>query len=168
MALKLVDYKEEYDSYQGNTITLVLHTYGKADVEYFRDHLRQLVCSDIERIVFYTSDNAHTRVYDTCANVSFDIKKVIYNNPATIVLWKDGTKTVVKCQENDTYDPEKGLAMCFAKKALDNKGHYMETFKKWQSQEDSADNNFSTAIKRVLEAYADTGEEKTTVVKSNG
>ena len=31
------------------------------------------------------------------------IKKVIFNDPATIVLWDDGTKTVVKCSEGDTY-----------------------------------------------------------------
>lgn len=48
-------------------------------------------------------------------------KKVIYHNPATIVLWEDGTKTVVKCDPKDTYDPEKGLALCFMKKALGNK-----------------------------------------------
>ena len=44
------------------------------------------------------------------------IKDVIFNNPATIVLWKDGTKTVVKCQKGDTYNPELGLAMCIIKK----------------------------------------------------
>ena len=52
---------------------------------------------------------------------SFKYEKVIYHNPATIVLWKDGTKTVVKCDPKDTYDPEKGLALCFMKKALGNK-----------------------------------------------
>lgn len=59
------------------------------------------------------------------------IKDVIFNNPATIVLWKDGTKTVVKCQEGDTYDKEKGLALCIAKKYLGNKGNFNEVFKKW-------------------------------------
>lgn len=39
------------------------------------------------------------------------IKKVIFNDPATIILWKDGTKTVVKCQEGDTYDKEK-VSIC--------------------------------------------------------
>ena len=33
-----------------------------------------------------------------------NIKKVIFSNPATIVLWNDGTKTVVKCGENETFD----------------------------------------------------------------
>ena len=60
----------------------------------------------------------------------FKIEKVIYNNPATIVFWKDGTKTVVKACGDDEYDPEKGLAMAISKKALGNKGNYYETFKK--------------------------------------
>ena len=46
------------------------------------------------------------------------IKNVIFNDPATIVMWSDGTKTVVKCGENDTFDPEKGIAMCCMKKLL--------------------------------------------------
>lgn len=60
------------------------------------------------------------------------IKNVIFNDPATIVMWSDGTKTVVKCGENDIFDPEKGLAMAISKKLLgDNKGRYFEEFKKW-------------------------------------
>ena len=59
------------------------------------------------------------------------IKKVIFNNPATIVLWADGTKTVVKRQKGDRYDKEKGLAMCIAKKALGNQGNYCNVFKEW-------------------------------------
>ena len=59
------------------------------------------------------------------------IKNVIFNDPATIVFWSDGTKTVVKTQWNECYDPEKGLAMAISKKALGNKGNYYNTFKKW-------------------------------------
>lgn len=44
-------------------------------------------------------------------------KSVIFNNPATIVFWKDGSKTVAKAH-NEAFDPEKGLAICYAKKAL--------------------------------------------------
>lgn len=59
------------------------------------------------------------------------IEKVIFNDPATIVFWSDGTKTTVKCQPNDTYSKETGLAMCIAKKFLGNKGNFNETFKKY-------------------------------------
>ena len=60
-----------------------------------------------------------------------DIKKVIFNDPATIVYWKDGTKTVVKCQDGDVYDKEKGLAMCVAKKFFGNKGNFNKVFNKF-------------------------------------
>nr|DAQ07458.1 MAG TPA: hypothetical protein [Caudoviricetes sp.] len=63
-----------------------------------------------------------------------EIKKVIFNNPATIVYWEDRSKTVVKC-EKEKYDPEKGLAMAIAKKALGNKGNYFEVFKKWVGED---------------------------------
>ncbi len=51
------------------------------------------------------------------------IKRVIFQAPATIVFWADGTKTVVKCSKNDTYDAEKGLAMAVLKKYW-GKGYY--------------------------------------------
>ena len=46
------------------------------------------------------------------------IKKVIFNDPATIVFWKDGTKTIVKRQEGAEFDPEKGLAMAICRHYL--------------------------------------------------
>ena len=61
------------------------------------------------------------------------IKRVIYNDPATIVFWSDGTKTVVKRQKNDKgkyvdkFDTEKGLALCIAKKALGNMSNFNNT-----------------------------------------
>ena len=60
-----------------------------------------------------------------------EIKNVIFNDPATIVFWTDGTKTVVKCQEGDIFDPEKGLTMAIAKKVYGNKGSYCNVIKKW-------------------------------------
>lgn len=65
-----------------------------------------------------------------------EIKNVVFNDPATIILWDDGTKTVVKCQEDDIYSKETGLALCIAKKALGNKGNFNEVFKKWIPEEE--------------------------------
>ena len=70
-----------------------------------------------------------------------EIKNVIFNNPATIVFWEDGTKTVVKCQDGDEFDPEKGLAMAIAKKAYGNKGNYCNKMKKWLPKEEQVDTN---------------------------
>ena len=60
-----------------------------------------------------------------------EIKKVIFNNPATIVFWSDEKKTVVKCADNETFDEEKGLAMAISKRVLGNQGNYYNEFKKW-------------------------------------
>ena len=49
---------------------------------------------------------------------SVSIRKVIFNDPATVVLWSDGTKTVVKCGPEDKFDIEKGLAMAIVKKVF--------------------------------------------------
>lgn len=68
-----------------------------------------------------------------------EIKNVIFNDPATIVFWEDGTKTVVKCQDGDEFDPEKGLAMAIAKKAYGNKGSYCNKLKKWLPKEEPVD-----------------------------
>lgn len=57
-------------------------------------------------------------------NETQKIKKVIFSDPATIVLWEDGTKTVVKTQKGDQYDPEKGLAMACMRKILDKKDYH--------------------------------------------
>lgn len=64
------------------------------------------------------------------------IKNVIFNYPATIVFWEDGTKTVVKCQPDDDYSRETGLALCIAKKALGNKGNFNDVFMKWAKHDD--------------------------------
>jgi len=68
-----------------------------------------------------------------------EIKKVIFNNPATIVYWLDGTKTVVKCQEGDVFSEELGLALCFAKKALGNTGAYYNVFKRYLGKNEKSE-----------------------------
>ena len=65
------------------------------------------------------------------------IENVIFNDPATIVFWSDDTKTVVKCQPGDKFDPEKGLAMAISKKTMGNTGSYCNVFKKWVKEEKS-------------------------------
>lgn len=72
-------------------------------------------------------------------NNPVDIEKVIFNDPATIIIWTTGEKTVVKCGEGEVYDPEKGFAMAIAKYVLGNKGNYYETFKKWLPKEEKTE-----------------------------
>lgn len=90
--------------------------YFKHDIDCTKEMYRQIL-------------NAHYGI--GTARMLPEIADVIFSGPATIVQWTDGTKTVVKCSKGENFDPEKGLVMAIAKKALGNKGNYYETIKKW-------------------------------------
>lgn len=72
--------------------------------------------------------------YEFVASKNIDLEKaidkVVFNNPATIVFWKDGTKTVTKCHDCDTFNKETGLAMCIIRKLCNNR-HYNHVFEKY-------------------------------------
>lgn len=91
-----------------------------------------------------TNDNGYT--YTNCDDVikflskwyNFEkvdnnslISRVIFNGPATIILWSDGTKTIAKTHSDDAFDPEKGFAVACAKKLLGNGGAFRTEFSKW-------------------------------------
>lgn len=57
-----------------------------------------------------------------------EIERVIFHDPATIVYWKDGTKSVVKAH-NEKFDKEKGLLAAIAKKVYGNKGSFNNIIK---------------------------------------
>lgn len=81
-------------------------------------------CLDMERYAEMAKDTLRT----------ISIKRVIFNPPATIVYWSDCTKTVVKCNVNDIFDPEKGLAMAIAKRCVGNTGAYYAEIRHWVAE----------------------------------
>lgn len=44
------------------------------------------------------------------------VKKVIFSGDKTIVLWGDGTKTIVTCGEGDHFDPYSGFCAAVTKR----------------------------------------------------
>ncbi len=60
-------------------------------------------------------------IFSTRFAILKEIKKVIFHEPATIILWTDGTKTVVKCKDGDKYDKQTGFLMCYLKGIVGNK-----------------------------------------------
>lgn len=63
-----------------------------------------------------------------CLGSTPKIDRVIFHDHATIVFWRDGTKTVVKAQ-NEKFDKEKGLLAAIAKKVYGNKGSFNNVIK---------------------------------------
>lgn len=67
------------------------------------------------------------------------IKTVHFSGPVTAVIWADKTKTIVRANDGEFIDYEKGLAMAIAKKALGtNKSgsNYYDIFKKYLPKPD--------------------------------
>lgn len=65
-----------------------------------------------------------SRMYRKRERLPFpDVKKVIFSGPKTIVLWADGTKTIVSCGEGDTYDYYSGFCAAVVKKLFGSTTH---------------------------------------------
>lgn len=155
-AKALIDYANSPDNNLRGDITTG-YTYGGKDMNmtanfglaiseanYTKLHTNKGTTFDVKITNITQEHNGETRFggvviasekkgagYRTIYKDPYKIKNVIFNDPATIVIWADGTKTVVKTQNGEAFDPEKGLAMAIAKKAFGNQGNYFETFKKW-------------------------------------
>ena len=93
------------------------------------------ILANMQKQFDYYKKKALNDIYGKSKSSNWGINRVIFNDPATIVVWNDGSKTVVKAS-NEPFDPEKGLAMAIAKKALGNKGNYYEVFKKYIKHDD--------------------------------
>lgn len=89
-----------------------------------------------------------------------EIKNILFKEPATIVFWTDNTKTVVKCQDGEPYDPEKGLAMAISKKYLGNDRTYYHTFLKWLKKYNKENCLTIEEFDKILDELAKEGENK--------
>ena len=89
-------------------------------------------CVDYNDAIYYH----HSKPPKKIRGIEPKPKKVIFNDPATIIYWDDGTKTVVKCVD-EKFDKEKGLAMAISKKALGNQGNYYNYIKKFLKENDN-------------------------------
>lgn len=88
------------------------------------------------------------------------IKNVIFNPPATIVFWTDGSKTVVKCNAKDEFDPEKGLTMAIAKRCAGNSDDFYKEIKKWVEKSGYKQvDDVKALVKEIKRVYYDPAKE---------
>ena len=88
-----------------------------------------------------------------------NIKKVIFNFPATIIVWEDGTKTVVKLMDGDAWDPEKGFALAYLKGILGNE-RFKKEFKKYVKPQVELEENAETLIDALFNFVGAKKEDK--------
>lgn len=81
-----------------------------------------------------------------------DFERIEFHDPATIVFWNDGTKTVVKARHGDKFDKEKGLAMAIAKKVMGNTNKYYDIFEEYCFNEDDPEEKLDSDGEPISEA----------------
>lgn len=118
------------------------------DEDFIERHLRNCRDSCSDDVYFIDEEEYDMHCCDPSGNccraipyvnadwLNYNIHDVIFNDPATIVFWEDGTKTVTKCQEGDVYNKEFGLIACIIKYLTGNNGRWNEIFKDWIKEEE--------------------------------
>ena len=118
-------------------------------------------------------NNSHVGIYEpTWCTTDKDlvkVKKIIFNPPATIVIWKDGHKEVVKCNNHEEFEPEVGVAMAFIKRIFESRNQFTKLV------DDAWLDYYEEYLKTISEEYLKTvryGTERienpgTTVRKNN-
>lgn len=126
--------KEEQEKLKRQQKLFLNSTYGRfgtllPDSDYSKEYVKYCESDVISTARLFNVRNEILN-YKSVPNIRKYIKDVIFNDPATIIFWTDGTKTVVKA-DGEEFDPEKGMAMAIAKRVLGNKHDYYNTFKKY-------------------------------------
>lgn len=112
-----------------------------------------------EAIKFTPSED--TPIFSTSIAISNripEVKKVIWNDKACIVIWKDGTKTVVKCQEGDDWSGEVGLMAAFSKKLFGNDNTFNKIINRYCSPFFDEDERVQKALEKLDSRLTDAFE----------
>lgn len=80
------------------------------------------------------------------------IKKVLYNNPATIVFWSDGTQTRNICPPDTPYSSDAGLAFCMLKKLMGG-NEMAKLFNDWELKDCHNDKNHWVELRNVRKRH---------------
>ena len=86
------------------------------------------------------------------------ITKVLYNNPATVVFWSDGTQTRNICPKNTLYNPDAGLAFCVLKKFMGG-DEMAKLFNDWECEDYREDKNHWVELKDVRKKHKESKDE---------
>lgn len=79
----------------------------------------------------------HMKIYAPVPIIKIpEIAKVMFNNPATIVFWADGTKTVVKCMEGQEFNEYYGVACAIMKRFFGNNSKASAFVEKFKEEEE--------------------------------
>lgn len=92
------------------------------------------------------------KISESCDVSKVHITKVLYNNPATVVWWSDGTVTRNICPDDALYNPDTGLAFCWLKKMF-NGDDIAKLFHDWAMPDGEDGKNVIVSLKDVRKKH---------------
>jgi hypothetical protein len=95
-----------------------------------------------------------------------EVRRVIWNKNACIVMWADGTKTVVKCQEGDQWNNEVGLMAAFSKKLFGNDNTFNKVINRYCSVFFNEDERIQKGLEKMHERFSQAFEGHNTLTKA--
>ena len=81
---------------------------------------------DNKTILIYNKNNTLPNPYPD---------RIIFNDPATIVFWEDGTKTIVKCSKDEVFSPYFGFLAALAKKIYGTNSAVQKIVDQWADKD---------------------------------
>lgn len=87
---------------------------------------------------------------------NIDVKKIIFSGPKTIVLWSDGTKTIVSMSKDELrFDPEAAFCAAYTKKMFGTNSKIkraiaeMSNYEDWKEKEEPDDQLHKLGLKAL-------------------
>ena len=107
---------------------------GICEKEELRKEIRDKMKFPLDIADYCVNDVLMTmKVAKTKNFYSLNVSKIIFNPPATIVFWEDGTKTVVKCAAEDEFSEYYGFLVALGKKVYENNSQIKKLIDKKQN-----------------------------------
>ena len=85
-----------------------------------------------------------------------DVKKIIFNGPKTIVLWSDGTKTIVSMSKDEPrFDPEAAFCAAYTKKMFGTNSKIKRViaeksnYEEWKEKEEPDNQLYKLGLKAL-------------------
>lgn len=135
-----------------------LNAFGSGSVcDWLRKEFSGVACAPtFKHIDIREQKKEKNTMYGKSKTINLCVNKVIFNGPATIVIWSDDTKTVVKCKDGDNYSKWAGFAMCIAKRVYGEDFHRI--FRHWCGVEDDIPKKNTGDGASISEAFKDLGK----------
>ena len=99
--------------------------------------------------------NIATSLPPNFKSVTSFIEKVVFNDPYTIVKWKDGTKTIVKVMDGDEFIPETGVAVAICRKIFGSRADFKRFVRQYvpKEKEINEDDVFTIGFDQLTIAF---------------